>query len=75
MRASPLRYSLAIDWLREFSEPDDVVVSGGYLGFHLPRFLMRPLMVAIPPELPTSADDVRAANHAWNIMMGPLRYG
>lgn len=60
----------ATDWLREFSKPDDVMVSGGFLGFHLPRLLERPLMVAIPPELPTNPDDVEAAADAWSILMG-----
>jgi hypothetical protein len=59
-----------VDWLRDFSEPQAVVVSGGFLGFHLPRLLARPILVGLSPDLVGNPDDVEAASDAQRILLG-----
>jgi hypothetical protein len=59
-----------IDWLRDFSEPDAVVVSGGFLGFHLPRLLARPILVGLSPNLVGNPDDFEIASDAQSILLG-----
>jgi hypothetical protein len=60
----------AADWLREFSEPEDVIVAATSFGYHLPRLVARPTMVALTPELVGNPDDVEAAEDALCILMG-----
>ncbi len=59
-----------VAWLRDFSEPGAVVVSGGFLGFHLPRLLSRPLMVGLSPDLIGNPDDFEIASAAQRILLG-----
>jgi len=59
-----------VEWLREFSEPEDVVVVGTSLGFHMPRLLRRPTMVALTPDLVGNPDDFEVAGDALRILMG-----
>ncbi len=58
------------EWIREISEEEDVVVVGGFLGFHMPRLLTRPVMVAIPESLGGNPDDFPTASDAFKILMG-----
>lgn len=60
----------AVDWLSSHSEPDDVVVVSTFLGFHMPRLLQRPLMVAMTPELIGNPQEMPVAQDALAVMMG-----
>ena len=60
----------ATEWLREFSEPEDVVVVGTTLGYHMPRLLARPIMVALTPDLMGNPDDIAVAEDAMRILKG-----
>jgi len=59
-----------VEWLRDFSGPNDVVVAGAFLGFHLPRLLERPIIVGLPPDLVGNPDDTLPAKDAFRILTG-----
>jgi hypothetical protein len=60
----------AVDWLEEYSLPDEVVVSGTFFGFQMPRLLDRPLLAALTPDLISNAEILPLAADATAIMMG-----
>jgi len=60
----------AVEWLEDFTEPDDVIVMGTLLGFQLPHLLDRPMMVALSPDLISNADALQISSEATAVMMG-----
>jgi hypothetical protein len=60
----------AVDWLKDYSQPDDVIVMGTLLGFQLPHLLDRPMMAALSPDLISNADALATSSDATAVMMG-----
>lgn len=60
----------AVEWLEDYSQPDDVIVMGTLLGFQLPHLLDRPMMAALSPDLISNADALEISADATAIMMG-----
>lgn len=60
----------AVDWLEDYSEPDDVIVMGALLGFQLPHLLDRPMMAALSADLVSNADALLPSSEATAVMMG-----
>ncbi|NDJ61261.1 MAG: hypothetical protein GYB67_09060 [Chloroflexi bacterium] len=59
-----------VEWLRQYSEPGDVVVVGTFLGFQMSRLLNRPTLVALTPELVGNPQELETAADAVAILMG-----
>jgi len=57
-------------WLRENSQPDDVVVVGTWWGFHMTRLLERPTLVALTPDLVGNPQELPIAADAVSVLMG-----
>jgi hypothetical protein len=60
----------AVEWLNEYTEPDDVLAMGTLLGFQLPRLLDRPMMAALSADLVSNADALQISSEATSVMMG-----
>ncbi len=60
----------AVEWLRGYSQPDEVVVVSTFLGFHMTRLLERPTLVALTPDLVGNPQEMELATDAVSIMMG-----
>ncbi len=60
----------AVAWLEEYSTPGEMVVTGTFFGFQIPRLLDRPLLAALTPDLISNAEILPLAADATAIMMG-----
>lgn len=60
----------AVNWLKDFSQPDDVVLTGTLYGFQMPRLLDRPLLIAMPPDVISNGDGLAAAADGMAVMKG-----
>jgi len=60
----------AAEWLKNFSTPSDVIVTGTFLGFQLPHLLDRPQIAALTPDLISNAEILPIAADGISIMMG-----
>ncbi len=59
-----------VAWLKNFSSPDDVIVTGSLYGFQLPHLLERPLLVAMSPDIVSNGDGLQAAADGMAVMKG-----
>ncbi len=60
----------AMAWLNDYSQPDDVVVVGTFLGFHMANLIHHPLMMALTPDLVGNPEELEIAQDAVAVMMG-----
>ena len=60
----------AIDWLNDYSQPDDVLVVGTFSGFHMAHLTPRPVMVGLTPDLVGNPEELSIAQDAVSVLMG-----
>lgn len=60
----------AANWIKSNTDPNDVVVSGTILGFHLSRLIKRPNLVSMSPELIGISSELPLAEEAMEVMQG-----
>jgi hypothetical protein len=60
----------AADWLRANSDPNDVIVTGNFLGFQLPRLIERPILASFDLRFIGNPQEIPAARAANAVMYG-----